>query len=492
MSSAPGAEAAEGPEHHRWALLGYVVGTGLVVVLAGIDLTVWVASVALQVVFFAYFLRHLSFAVSAARWAEGDLEAACVGLESYTPQIAVLVACKNEELVVDGMVRALLGLDYPPDAMTVVVVDDASDDSTGARLDAWARADPRLRVLHREPGAGGGKSGALNDALADALADIDAKIAVIFDADHEPDRGALRRLVRHFRDPEVGAVMGRCVIRNGVESPLASTIFIDYLSGYLVNEYGRQALFELPAYGGANCAVSIEVLRTLGGWNPHTVTEDTDLTLRVLLMGRRVRFDPTAVDFEEAVLSSQRFWKQRHRWARGHQKCLRDYWRPVLRSPHLSVADKIETMMFLWVYHVPVLCGIGLLLTVLEAFGLGGRKASVPVSMTVLIFAGPFAELTVGLLLGRVERRAAWMLAAFVPSFGLSILTTTAAYFDGMWGRQYTWVKTARSGTLSDGVLTVDGVAGADGVAMVGGATAAVPVPWTPPYTYARRAGLPW
>ena len=480
------------PDHHRGALLVYAVVLLLAFLVAGVDLTLRVVSIVLTTVFLAYFVRHLCFAVSASRWAELDLEAPCIGLESYLPKLAVLVACKNEELVVDGMVGALLDLDYPPDAMTLVIVDDGSDDTTGERLDALAARDDRLRVLHRRPGAGGGKSGALNDALADALGDIDAEIAVIFDADHEPDRGALRRLVRHFRDPEVGAVMGRCVIRNGVESSLASTVFIDYLSGYLVNEYGRQALFELPAYGGANCAVSIEVLRALGGWNPHTVTEDTDLTLRVLLMGRRVRFDPTAVDFEEAVLSTHRFWKQRHRWARGHQKCLRDYWWPVVRSPHLSVMDKVETMMFLWIYHVPVLCGIGLLLTIARAFGIGGDGVSAPISLGVLMFAGPFAELTVGLLLGRVERRAAWMLAAFVPSFGLSILTTTAAYFDGMWGRQYTWVKTARSGTLSDGVLTVDGVAGADGVAMVGGATAAVPVPWTPPYTYARRAGLPW
>ena len=59
-------------------------------------------------------------------------------------------------------------------------------------------------------------------------------------------------------------------------------------------------------------------------------------------------------------------------------------------------------------------------------------------------------ELAVGLLLGRVERRAGWLLIGFVPSFGLSILTVTKAYLDGMWGRRYTWVKTARSGGVSN------------------------------------------
>jgi cellulose synthase/poly-beta-1,6-N-acetylglucosamine synthase-like glycosyltransferase len=243
--------------------------------------------------------------------------------------------------------------------------------------------------------------------------------------------------------------MGRCVIRNGKDSSMATTVFVDYLSGYLVNEYGRQALFELPAYGGANCAVRTSTLRELGGWNPETVTEDTDLTLRVLLAGQRVRFDVTAVDYEEAVVSAQRFWKQRYRWARGHQKCFRDYWRPVLRTPHLSPVEKVESVLFLLVYHVPVLSGIGLLLTVLRAFGVGDRPVVGLLPLSMLLFVGPLAELSVGLMVGQVERRAAWQLVGFLPSFALSIWITTRAYVDGMLGRPYTWVKTSRTGSTS-------------------------------------------
>ncbi|GGK03173.1 hypothetical protein GCM10010123_36390 [Pilimelia anulata] len=464
VSTAPGAGGHV--ERHWIALVVYALTFAGAVWLIGLDLTLGVIAGVLNVVFLAFFFRHLAFAISAARWAEADLEAASIGLEGFTPPVAVLVACKNEELVVDGMVAALLGLDYPADRLTIVVVDDASTDGTGARLDAWAATDRRLRVLHRPEGAGGGKSGALNDALAG----VDAEIAVVFDADHEPARNVLRRLVRHFRDPFVGAVMGRCVVRNGADSSLAGTIFVDYLSGYLVNEYGRQALFELPAYGGANCAVRVSTLRALGGWNPDTVTEDTDLTLRVLLAGGRVRYDPTAVDFEEAVHSTRRFWRQRHRWALGHQKCLRDYWRPVVRSPHLGLMDKIETVMFLWVYHVPVLCGLGLALTLLRAFGVGGQAIVGLLPLSALLFAGPFAELAVGLIIGRVERRAAWQLVAFLPAFGLSILTATHAYLDGMVGKRLSWAKTARSGT-------------------VGAAPGAAPA--RRPATFARRAAAP-
>lgn len=433
------------PDGRRLVLLGYATALAAALYAWGTDPVLsWMAG-ALNVLFGLYFFRHLAFAIAAARWVGSDLLAADVDTDGYLPTVAVLVSCKNEALVVDGLVRSMLSLDYPEDRFTIVVVDDGSDDDTGVRLDRWAARDRRLRVLHRRPGAGGGKSGALNAALMH----VDAEITLVFDADHEPEPNALRRLVRHFRDPQVGAVMGRCVIRNGHESSMATVVFVDFLSGYLVNEYGRQALFELPAYGGANCAVRTSTLRALGGWNPDTVTEDTDLTLRVLIAGQRVRYDVSAIDYEEAVVTARRFWTQRYRWARGHQKCFRDYTWPILRSRHLDLVEKAESVLFLLSYHVPVLCGLGLLLTALRAFGIGGLPVIGLLPLSMLLFVGPLAELSVGLLVGRVERRAAWSLLGFLPAFVLSVWITTRAYLDGMLGRQYSWVKTDRTGATS-------------------------------------------
>jgi 1,2-diacylglycerol 3-beta-glucosyltransferase len=444
------------PDGRRLVLLGYVLVLAAAARLLGVGPVLGALAGGLNVVFALYFFRHLAFAVSAARWVGGDLLAADVDLDGYTPSVAVLVSCKNEALVVDGMMTALLRMDYPADRVSFVIVDDGSDDDTGGLLDGWAAKEPRLTVLHRAPGAGGGKSGALNEALGE----VDADVVLVFDADHEPEPNALRRLVRHFRDPQVGAVMGRCVIRNGAESSMATTVFVDFLSGYLVNEYGRQALFELPAYGGANCAVRMSTLRALGGWNPGTVTEDTDLTLRVLLGGQRVRYDVTAIDYEEAVVTARRFWTQRYRWARGHQKCMRDYLWPVVRTRHLSVVEKAESVLFLFTYHVPVLAGIGVLLTALRAFGIGDEPIVGLLPLSMLLFVGPLAELTVGLLVGRVERRAAWSLIGFLPAFALSIWVTMRAYLDGMLGRRYAWVKTSRSGRTS---TVTAGRAGAGG-----------------------------
>jgi cellulose synthase/poly-beta-1,6-N-acetylglucosamine synthase-like glycosyltransferase len=356
-----------------------------------------------------------------------------------------MVACKDEQAVVDGLVDSLLELDYPRDRLELIVVDDGSSDGTGALLDARAGTEPLLLVLHRPRGGSGGKSAALNVALAAASGEV----VVIFDADHQPRPDVIHRLVRHFEDPQVAAVQGRCEIRNPDDSLLTRLVALDYLAGYLVNEYGRQSLFCLPACGGANCAIRVTSLREIGGFNPETVTEDTDVTMRLILTGQRVRYDVTAVDTEEGVVSLQRYWRQRYRWARGHQKVCRDYRGAVIRSPHLGVAEKIESIMFLLVFHLPVLSAAGIGLLLLSTAGIYEPAAAIDTFVIwTLLFLGPLLELGGALLVARVPRRHAFTLALFLPMFFVSIALCTRAWVDGLAGRRYAWVKTKRAADL--------------------------------------------
>jgi cellulose synthase/poly-beta-1,6-N-acetylglucosamine synthase-like glycosyltransferase len=361
----------------------------------------------------------------------------------YQPFITVMVPCRNEELVIEGLVTTLLNLDYPDDRHEIVIIDDGSDDGTPEILDDLVRRHPVLQCIHRPPDAGGGKSGALNTALATARGDV----VVVFDADHKPRADVLRRLARHFADPTVGAVQGRCIVRNSNETRLARSIAVDYYCGYLVNEYGRQSLFELPAYGGSNCAVRTGWVKAFGGWNEATVTEDTDLTLRLLLVGRCVRFDLTAIDTEESVPTFRRFWRQRYRWARGHQQAWREYRRSIFAAQNISLTRKVETTMFLLVYHVPVFCMLGLILVVLRAGGVLSWGNGIDLTpIATLLFLGPLLELASGLLVSRAPRGAAIGILLFLPAFVIFTIVCSKSWLDGIIGRPYTWVKTPRTG----------------------------------------------
>ncbi len=431
------------PSGAPWTLLVLVAVGSITLGTLGLQRSVDVVVVGLQLVFVVYFLRHLAFAVSASRSAPLDL-AAPAWQRDPLPTVTVLVPCHNEETVAAALVAHLRLLDYPPDQLQLIVVDDRSTDRTAEILAAEAGTEgglPGVEVVHRVAGERHGKSAALNAGLEHARGEI----VVVFDADHRPRPDVLRRLVRHFSDPEVAAVQGRCVIRNRDDSLLARLVAIDYLAGYLVNEYGRQSLFGLPAYGGANCAVRRSALEAVGGWNPDSVTEDTDLTLRLVLRGQIVRYDISAVDEEEGVTTLGRYWRQRYRWARGHQQVWRDQRWAVVTSPRLSLPQKVETVLFLLAFHLPVVAVTGFL--VVAVWVAGWVEPVDPTRgfvLWTLLFLGPLLEVGTGLLIGDADRRDARALVFFVPLYFVAMAVCSKAWLDGVLGRSYAWVRTAR------------------------------------------------
>lgn len=67
-------------------------------------------------------------------------------LPASPPTVSIIVAARNEERNIAEALRSLLALDYPD--YQLIVVDDRSDDGTGAILDALAATNPRLKVIH--------------------------------------------------------------------------------------------------------------------------------------------------------------------------------------------------------------------------------------------------------------------------------------------------------------------------------------------------------
>jgi cellulose synthase/poly-beta-1,6-N-acetylglucosamine synthase-like glycosyltransferase len=65
---------------------------------------------------------------------------------SVPPRVSVIVAARNEQRNIRQALQSLLQLSYPD--YEVIVVDDRSDDQTGAILDDMSRSQNRLKVIH--------------------------------------------------------------------------------------------------------------------------------------------------------------------------------------------------------------------------------------------------------------------------------------------------------------------------------------------------------
>jgi len=407
-------------------------------------------TILIQIFFLVYLIRHLSFAWAAlaVRWRPSELVRDAI---VYIPSVSVIVPARSEDRVLRRIVNRLMEMDYPKDKYQVIVVDDASTDQTPVMLNSLKKIYPHLVAIHRsreEWEKSPGKSSVLNHGLRAATGEV----IVIYDADHLPEKDCVMRLVQHFADPKIGAVMGRCKIINRNENILTKLVSIDYLGGYLTNEYGRETLHNLPAYGGANCAIRKSLLIKFGGFNAKSVTEDTDITTRLILNGYKVVYDRNAIDWEEAVGYLNQFWGQRYRWAFGHQHVFYDHWLDILKSKHLGIVDKIESLMFLFVFHVPAIMFIGLALIILWGLGLFvPTDIFKSIVIWTLMFLGPFIEMGIGIVAEWAEGGTPphpINLLLYPPLFLISIFICTKAFIDGLIypliGERYIWVKTRR------------------------------------------------
>lgn len=85
------------------------------------------------------------------------------------PKVSIVAAARNEAAHVEAAARSLLAQDYGD--LEIIIVDDRSEDATGAILDRLAEEHPRLQVVHvRElPPGWLGKNHALNAGAERAL-----------------------------------------------------------------------------------------------------------------------------------------------------------------------------------------------------------------------------------------------------------------------------------------------------------------------------------
>jgi biofilm PGA synthesis N-glycosyltransferase PgaC len=263
------------------------------------------------------------------------------------PPISIIVPAYNEGLVIESSIDELLRVDYP--TLEIVVVDDGSTDDTFERAQRAAAGRAKVKVFRK---LNSGKARTLNFGLAQAS----HPYVFCMDADSHVVPGALKAGVRHFADPRVAAVAGAVLVLNQRN---ATTRFqaTEYLTG--LNFYkAAQSFFGLVTIiPGPSGLFRAEVLRSLGGYEADTFAEDCDLTLRLLMAGHRVVYEPDMEVRTEVPEGPGALIRQRYRWTRGTLQATRKHLRVLARLfvdpvPALVLLYMLFEALFLPVVNV--------------------------------------------------------------------------------------------------------------------------------------------
>jgi cellulose synthase/poly-beta-1,6-N-acetylglucosamine synthase-like glycosyltransferase len=119
----------------------------------------------------------------------------------------------------------------------------------------------------------------------------------------------------------------------------------------------------VPQHGGTVAGVRLSALREIGGWNDNSLTEDTDLTYRLLLAGWKTVYQNRSECYEEVPETWQVRIKQIMRWAKGHNQVLAAYGLELLFGKHRATRrERIDGFWLLGVYAMAPLTLIAWLL----------------------------------------------------------------------------------------------------------------------------------
>lgn len=348
-------------------------------------------------------------------------------LPDELPHIAIIIPAHDEEAIISETVRKILAFSYPENSFSVLVVADNCTDNTALKAqEAGAACLARLDLENM------GKGHALAFGLR-AVCDEPYDAVLFFDADSSPEPDYLLRMAACLaRDKTV--IQGRYDVDQPDRNWFTRLTAVSFT---LRNRWIFPALdalgIAIPLRGSGMCFPAA-IIRRLG-WESHGLTEDAEMTLRLLREGILVTFAPGAVSRQYMPPSPGCAASQRLRWSAG-ESGLRS--RIIKAELPLAVREKswrAATAMLLLVapaFSVQ-LCGVACLtlFTWLAETGVFAISLAVLAAYALYFLIG----------LGKPDR----LMIAAVCMLPVFALWRTAIAFRACLSKPVGWIRTPRN-----------------------------------------------
>lgn len=352
-----------------WVLAGAWFGPRLLGVLdaaegivSGVMLGYFVAFILIAWLYGLYNLGVIAFAAIDRRMSHPVYPPP---LRSEGPAVAMLYTTCND--FDRASVESCLAQDY--DQTRLYVLDDSSDPTAQAMIDAFVAAHPGRVTLVRREERRGFKAGNLNNGLAIA----DEPFFVTVDADEILPPDFVSMLVpRMLADPLCGFIQAnhRC------PDAEPGTLQGDMCRGVDIHWKWYQPLrnrFGFVMFLGHGAIMRRSVWEQVGGF-PEIVSEDLAYAIAIREAGYYGTFAEDVVCVEQFPETVRAFRVRHVKWTRGTCEFLAKYAKRVSRSRRISLPEKLDILfptlnlpLTLGFFVFMAITAIGLPLTIADA-----------------------------------------------------------------------------------------------------------------------------
>ena len=226
---------------------------------------------------------------------------------------AILIAARNEEMVIGNLIESIRGQDYPEELIDIfVVADNCTDDTAHVAKELGAHCYEREDLEHRTKGF------ALQYLVECIRRDfgIDSYEGyMIFDADNLLQHDFVSRMNDAFDSGEKIVTSYRNT-KNFDDNWISASYGLHWLRT-VRQEHRPRSLYHLATrIQGTGFLFAWELIRD--GWNYTSLTEDRAFCADAVANGYRISYQNAAVFYDEQPVDIHIAMRQRIRWAKGH------------------------------------------------------------------------------------------------------------------------------------------------------------------------------
>lgn len=225
-------------------------------------------------------------------------------------RFAVLIAARNEESCIAGLIESLRAQHYPPELVDIWVLPNNCTDRTA---EAARRAGAQVLEMPASVRSKGAALHTAAKALLRSARNYDA--FCVFDADNEADPAFLSEMNRAL--DRTAIVKSRILAKNRTQAGISACYEIYFCSANHFLNRAREAVGLSARVIGTGFAIRRDLLEALGGFPCRTLTEDAELYAACLCRGARIGYCETAVTYDEEPVTWRASLVQRRRWMSG-------------------------------------------------------------------------------------------------------------------------------------------------------------------------------
>lgn len=262
----------------------------------------------------------------------------------------LIVSAHNEENVIEATIDSINKVEYNPQYFKTIIICDNCTDNTYQKAKAASINNPSIIVLTRNS-----KKKGKNFAIEDLFRNIEDKTAedtvfAFMDADNVMDKNFFKEMNNSMMQGHE-CVQGFIKVKNPKDTLLTNTINLTTeVNAYMY--YLSRHVLGMPVTLGGNCFVITKKLLEKVKWDMESVTEDFELSCKLVSKGYHIAYNHNAITYDEKPLYAKSSIKQRERWMRGHFWVARKFSLDMIKGFMNSKTNKLglfDYLIYMWV-----------------------------------------------------------------------------------------------------------------------------------------------